>query len=311
MAAPQRAVDLKPRAQGQDKASSSSSKRFHPAFAALDADIVLESSDGELYRIHAYTLRSTSGFFRAMLSLPQPPGRRDATIQVHQPKDTVEQLLCLMCGLDMRPWHSYDDLAAVLALAEIWDTPGPIASLRAVVTNPKYLTTAPLDIYVLAVHFGWTVEAELASTHTLTLNLSSPEHADTLASLPAPALLALLNLHRKRRDTLRTLLDSPARFLAGNGNPFHCGTCAITPLDNTSWRALKHRVFREMDERPIGDGLGVPVGGICEWEEARACWAAKCLKPGCGAVNYDRVATLKQIKACVDGLPRVIQWDWD
>jgi hypothetical protein len=36
---------------------------YDPLFAFDDADFVLRASDGTHYRIHTFTLRTTSGFF--------------------------------------------------------------------------------------------------------------------------------------------------------------------------------------------------------------------------------------------------------
>ncbi|KAJ7655945.1 hypothetical protein B0H17DRAFT_1146278 [Mycena rosella] len=301
MAAPQE-QNLKPSAYEQSTLGVSIS--YHPAFSWPEADIVLQSSDGTHYRLDSYTLRTTSGLFSTILSLPAPQGgHMSEPIATHEPDGVVEPLLRLMCGLYTPPWTSYDELESVVFLAEKWDAPGPLSSLRTALATPKWLAAHPLRLYALATHFGWRPEARLASTYTLPLSLFDPTHADALARLSAPALLALLHLHRVRRTALRALLDSPARFLAGNGDPFHCAACAVTPLDNRSWRALKARIGRELDGAPLGAELGVPVGGMCDWPEARACWAARCTKEGCGAANYDRVATLKQIRACVDALP--------
>ncbi|KAJ7863396.1 hypothetical protein B0H13DRAFT_2565279 [Mycena leptocephala] len=312
MAAPQD-INLKPSAHAQ-LVLCSPTPVYHPDFAAPDAEIVLASSEGTLYRLHVHTLRTTSGLFKTMLSLPPPPGgHTPEPIPIYEPDVVVEPLLRLMCGLATPPWASLDELSAVLSLAQNWAAPGPIASLRPALRAHKFLTTAPLRVYALAAHFGFRAETALASTHTLSLNLFDPAHADTLASMPAAAALPLLRLHRARRDALRALLDSPERFLAGNGQPFHCSACAITPLENRTWCALKHRVMREFDVRAGGDALGAGMwgeGGMSGWEEAKACWAAVCLKPGCGAANYDRAATIKQIRACVEGLPVVVEVDW-
>ncbi|KAJ6583300.1 hypothetical protein B0H10DRAFT_886560 [Mycena sp. CBHHK59/15] len=277
----------------------------HPTFSWPDADIVLQSLEGTRYRIDSYTLRTTSMLFKTMLTLPQPKNSPTPPepIPIHQPDAVVEPLLCLMCGLPTPEWQCYDDLEAVLSLAENWDTPGPISFIRAELTSHQWLAADPLRLYALATHFGWAAEARLASQQTLSLNLFDPAHAAALGRLTASALIPLLRLHRARRDGLRALLDSPERFLAGNGEPFHCSACAITPLENHTWRLLKQRIFREMDVRPLGEVLGVAVGGMCEWPEAKACWEAKCTRVGCAAANYDRVATLKQIRVCVDSLP--------
>ncbi|KAJ6488991.1 hypothetical protein C8R45DRAFT_250053 [Mycena sanguinolenta] len=287
---------------------------YHTAFAAPDAEIVIASSEGTLYRVHAYTLRTTSGLFKTLLSLPPPPGGHTTEpIAIHKPDAVVEPLLRLMCGLATSPWTSLDELSAVLSLAQNWDAPGPIASLRPSLTSHKFLTTDPLRVYALASHLGFRAETQLASTHTLSLNLFDTTHADILAGIRATAALPLFRLHRSRRDALRDMLNSPERFLAGNSQPFHCSGCAITPLENRTWRELKHRVLRELDVCANGDALREGMwaeGGMGNWPEAKACWAAVCVRAGCPATNYDRAATVKQIRACLEGLPVAVEADW-
>ncbi|KAJ6471833.1 hypothetical protein C8R47DRAFT_1147237 [Mycena vitilis] len=325
MAAPQE-TNLKPIAREEPspcarKCALTPSPIYHPDFSAREDEIVLQSSEGTLYRVHEYTLRTTSGLFKSMLSLPPPPGGHSPEpIAIHEPDAVVEPLLRLICGLATPTWTSLASLSAVLTLAENWTAPGPIALLRPALTSPKFLTTSPLHVYALATHLNFRAEAQLASTHTLHLNLFDTQHAEVLESMPACAVLPLLRLHRARRDGLKALLDSPERFLAGNGQPFHCSACAITPLDNSSWRALKHRVLREFDVCAGGDALGAGFwdkreegkgrSGMGTWEEAKACWAAVCVRRECAAANYDRAATIKQMRACVDGLPTMVEVDW-
>jgi len=46
--------------------------QFHPLFASPEGDVVLSARGGQTYfRVHSYTLKTTSGFFRAMYNLPQ------------------------------------------------------------------------------------------------------------------------------------------------------------------------------------------------------------------------------------------------
>ncbi|KAF8059832.1 hypothetical protein FPV67DRAFT_339972 [Lyophyllum atratum] len=298
------------------------SKRFHPEFSFPDADVILRSFEGTLYRIHSYTLRTTSGLFDTMFNLPQPmkckganQGHREQLgsgedgdyepeeIPIYESDFVLERLLRLLCSIPVPSWESYDDVDRVLTAAEKWDTPGPIASIRAALTCPQLLTSDPLRLYVLAKHFDWKEEAKLASTQTLKLNLHDPIHAPTLARLSSKDLLPLLNLHRKRRDMFKRLIDSPERFAAGNSSPYHCSRCGITQLDNHTWREYKNAMFAEIDRRPLGDTLGVVVGPSADWPESKACWEATCKMEGCGGSNYDRIATLRQIRNCIDLLP--------
>ncbi|KAJ7591662.1 hypothetical protein C8J56DRAFT_887946 [Mycena floridula] len=79
-----------------------------------------------------------------------------------------------------------------------------------------------------------------------------------------------------------------------------------SPGARPAWRALKHTMLIEINRRPLGDGIigrsisgiGGNAGlGIVAWPEAIVCWEAICTKQGCGGLNYDRNATLKQM-AC-------------
>lgn len=204
------------------------SPTYHPHFASPDADIALRSLEGTLYRVHSYILRTTSGLFDTMFHLPQPrrcisaaekrPKNEPETVEipVFEPDFVLERLLALLCGLPVPKWDTYDDVERVLTVAEKWDTPGPITSIRSALTSPHFLTSDPLRLYALAKHFEWDEEAKLASTQTLRLNLHDPSHAPALSRLSSKDLLPLYNLHRKRRDQFRTLIDSPERFAAGN-----------------------------------------------------------------------------------------------
>ncbi|KAF9482838.1 hypothetical protein BDN70DRAFT_874419 [Pholiota conissans] len=295
--------------------------KYHPSFSFPDADVVLRSFQGTLYRVHSFTLRTTSGLFATMFSLPQPRNllspegdsrtlgkqtTQASILDVYEDDFPLEHLLKLMSGLSTPKLESLDNFEQVLRIAEKWDTPGPLSTLRHSLTAKKFLDQDPLRCYSLAKHFGWSAEAKAASTHTLVLNLHDPIHTPIMDQMSSKDLLCLLDLHRKRRDLFRELLDSPERFAAGNSSPYHCNRCGVTVLDNYPWRQYKHVLFLEMERRPLGDTLGTVVGDTAEWPEALACWEAKCSKEGCGGLNYDRIATLRQIRACVALLPLTV-----
>lgn len=246
-----------------------------------------------------------------MFSLPQPhidsdTYRMQTYIPAFEPSNLLDKLLCMLSGLSIPPWESFDDIESILTVAEKWDTPGPIESIRSSLTSPMFLSD-PLRLYAIATHFGWDAEAKLASKHSLTLSLSSNVHQATLQGLSTKHLLPLLELHRRRRDQFKALIDSPERFTAGNSvdPPMHCARCGDVPLENHTWRELKGVMFLEMDRRPLGDTVLSKLD-LCEWPEAEACWEARCSKEGCGSLNYDKVATLRQIRNCLDLLPTTI-----
>lgn len=214
-------------------------RKFHPDFSFLNADIALRSLEGTLYRIHSQTLRTTSGLFNTIFSLPQPvkcskishaPWRKDVSLEeipVYETDFVLQRLLRLLCGYPAIAWESFDEIESMLLVAEKWDTPGPIATIRATLSTSPLLTSDPLRLYVLARHFGWREEAKLASTHTLKLNLRDPVYASTLSRLSHKELFRLLDFHRKRHDMFKKLVDSPARFTVGNWSVCFDGTCLI------------------------------------------------------------------------------------
>ena len=205
---------------------------YHPFFCYPNGDVILRSTEGTLYRLHSYTLRKNSGLFDTMLSLPQPKICRpthnyhystsgDARLypdilDVYEADFPMAEILKLIYGILTPLRMSFDKIEAILALAEKWDTQGVITTLRSVFSSPQFIDQYPIRCYVLSRHYGWDYEARLASTRTLALNLHEPIHARSLNQLSSKDLRLLLNLHRKRRDMFRQLLNSPERFPAGN-----------------------------------------------------------------------------------------------
>lgn len=206
---------------------------YHPLFFYPDGDVVLRSNEGTLYRLHSYTLRTSSGLFETMFSLPQPPKTyrpsRDYhnnqpshdksypdILDVYEADFPMAEIFKFIYGIPTTTRKSFSEIETILALAEKWDTPGPIASLRSAFSSSQFLDQYPIRSYALSRHYGWDYEAKIASTHTLTLDLYDPVHAHFLDQLSSKDLLLLLNLHRKRRDMFRQLLNSPERFPAGN-----------------------------------------------------------------------------------------------
>ena len=55
-----------------DIQDSSITDKLHPTFASPEGDVILSARGGQtFFRVHSYTLKTTSGFFREMYSLPQ------------------------------------------------------------------------------------------------------------------------------------------------------------------------------------------------------------------------------------------------
>ncbi|KAF9001123.1 hypothetical protein BDQ17DRAFT_1358788 [Cyathus striatus] len=283
---------------------------YHPKFSSLSADVILRSADGTLYRVPKFTLRRTCGYFRTLLPVPtigellkreEEKEEKEQVFEIAEPEDVLERVLCLICGLEPPQWETFDDLASVARLVEFLDAPGPLSILQGACTSPLFLAE-PIRLYGLARRYGWEEESQIASSHTLSLSLYEKKHEPQLASLTAKDLMALLGLHRRRRDEFKKAIDGDL-FNAGNAVKYSCTGCG-EEVDNHPWRELKARMFLEMDWRPLGDTICAL--DMEEWPEAVACWSAKCKKEGCGDLYYNKVYTLRDIKACIDRLPETV-----
>lgn len=280
----------------------SSTAQHHPDFSAPGSDIVLASKDNVSFHLHSFQLKTSSAWFRSMLSLPPPAsaGRQmDEVIYVDEPSRVLDPLLRMACGMQVTPIADYDLVDEVLFAIEKYDMPGPLSIMRLMVMTPPLLEQ-PFRLYAIACRFGWEEEAKFASHKTLEYNLHSSELQPELQRLPSSALLKLFTLHRSRRDRLLKFLNDPP-FVAGG--TAQCGSCDAT-IDYHTWRELKYKITLEMDARPLGDT--VINNGLEEWSESKSCWAAKCPGGKCDRALYDRKETSRVIRECMDLLPKTI-----
>ncbi|KAJ6511789.1 hypothetical protein DFH09DRAFT_941721 [Mycena vulgaris] len=278
------------------------SATYHPLFSDPAADTVLRSTDGTLFRVPSLTLRRTAGYFAA--TLPATADTEPA------PAAVLARVLCMLCGRASPIAEPMDWAAAeaALALAAHWDAPGAVARVRDAVGGAAF-QAEPLRLYALAVRAGWAGEARTAARGTLALGLHDEAHRDLLSRVPACDVMALLGLHRRRRDVLDRMLGGGR---ADSGDPDgvtlakvdgRCAGCGLE-ADNYAWREFRARIFVEMDTRPLGDT--VTGFAVEEWSEARACWSSKCSGAGCGKAIYDKDAILREIKACIERLPDTV-----
>jgi BTB/POZ domain len=302
--------------------------KYHPLFSFDDADIVLRSRDGVLFRVPSMTLKMTSSWFRTMFTLPQAappstlpsycssptsPSSRPSSQEPFEPEiisldeesSTLEPLLRMACGLEIPTLDTWDVVEPVLYAAEKYDMVGPSSIIRALLRTQAF-ADAPLRLYAAACHFGWTEDARAASTGSLTLNLHDPVHRPALIRLRPSDLLSLFELHHNRRAQFRARLgESP--FLTdaqlSEAAAPRCPRCR-EPISYAEWRELKHAMFYELERRPAGDTI---LTGLDEWPAALACWAVKCKAMRCGSSVYDKVLSSKAIREVLDSLPSAVE----
>ncbi|KAF8972900.1 hypothetical protein BDZ97DRAFT_1900776 [Flammula alnicola] len=280
--------------------SSLTTLNFHPDFSSLDANVVLAAKDAKVYyRVHSHTLKTTSGFFRTMYSLPQSATTQSDIIYLDEDAEILEPLLRMICGLPFAEITSHDLVESLLYAAEKYDMPGPMSLIRMYILTPSSLND-PIRLYAVACRYDWEQESKTLSTRTLSLNLHDPVYRPSLRTLPTDAVLDLFSLHRSRREGFRQCLDGPP-FVSGE--PSRCIQCE-TAISYTTWKELKYKMVMEMDARPLGDTI--LEQGLCVWPEAVACWRAACSNESCKRLLYDRSETIRVIRECIEGLPKTV-----
>ncbi|KAF8160917.1 hypothetical protein B0H34DRAFT_795764 [Crassisporium funariophilum] len=186
-----------------------SSLNFHPDFCSEDGNVILAAKDAKVYfRVHAFTLKTTSGFFRTMYSLPQPTPSQSDIIYLDEDAEILGHLLNMICGLAFPDITSHDVLEAILYAAEKYDMPCPMALIRMYLLTPCSLED-PIRLYAVACRHGWERESRLLSSRTLVLNIYDPEYRSSLRTLSTDALLNLFVLHRSRKDSFRDSMNKP------------------------------------------------------------------------------------------------------
>jgi hypothetical protein len=102
---------------------------FHPLFSSPEGDIILSASGGNtLFRVHSFTLKTTSGWFRTMFSLPQKTSPTFAdVIYLDEDAQTLDALLRMVCGQPVLRLETFDMVESILYAAEKYDMPGPVS----------------------------------------------------------------------------------------------------------------------------------------------------------------------------------------
>ena len=291
--------------------------RFHPLFS-FDADVVLGSRDGVLFRVPSTTLKMTSAWFRTMFTLPQgsPPTSsrsrdikpRDTAadtevISLDEDSRTLEPLLRMICGLEISALDTWDAVEPVLYAAEKYDMPGPASIVRALLRTPAFVDE-PLRLYAAACHFSWAEDARTASTRSLSVNLYDPKNRPALLRLRTADLLALFELHHERRKQFRQRIAEPP-FLtdAQLGDTARCSRCRDS-ISYVEWRELRNAMFAELEICPAGDTV---LAGLEVWPAALTCWSAKCKRATYLSPVYDKRLSSKAIKDVLDALPNAVE----
>jgi hypothetical protein len=128
-----------------------------------------------------------------------PNGGQSDIIYLHEDAEVLEPLLRMACGLPYSDITSLDLLESVIYAAEKYEMPGPMSTLRVLLSSPT-LPEDPIRLYAIARKHDWLDVAKILSTRTLTLNIWDDAHKSALKTASSDALLDLFMLHRSRKE---------------------------------------------------------------------------------------------------------------
>ncbi|EKM60985.1 uncharacterized protein PHACADRAFT_190117 [Phanerochaete carnosa HHB-10118-sp] len=282
----------------------------HPSFDSPDADIVLRSSDNVSFHIHSLILTCTSGFFQTLLSLPQnPPSYKRSSspnppeclevIHLMESAKVVEGLLSMCAGRELPQLEDFRHVEELLHAAEKYDMPGALSILRLALTSTSLLDTNPVRVYAIACQWGWKEVAREASARTLGLDLLGQPLLRDLSLIESPHLVALLLLHRRRRDILRCGINSLVDFYANN-QPGRCCHCQ-REVAHAEWMSLKHTWLGAIEQRPAD----IASGAVLQDSQLHKLFSATCQH--CQKKLYNPEGTILKLKQLLERLPKAVE----
>ncbi|KZV63624.1 hypothetical protein PENSPDRAFT_757809 [Peniophora sp. CONT] len=198
-----------------DITSSSSRDKVHDHHNRTDADVILRSCDGVLFKTHKVILSISSPFFQDMFSLPVTVEGEDRLspriVQMSEKAATLESLLSVIVPIRMIVPATFPEYALVLAAAQKLDMENAMEVLR--VEAPKRLEpSSACSRYGIASRLRLRDEAVSAATELLACPMTIEQYGADLCYLGADALQILLDYRTKCQQALRTALLNEGIF---------------------------------------------------------------------------------------------------
>ena len=281
--------------------------KLHAAFTDESAEIILCSADKVLFRVHSLVLQQASGWFAALLSLPQsPPAYKPGPtppspeiIHMTEPSRVIAALLSMSSGKPLPPLDTLEFIKELIHAAEKYDMPGALSILRLAISTPPFLDAYPIQVYGIACQWDWRDVAKAASAKTVGIDLFSLDAVHELGSIETPHLTRLVLLHRKRREALKAGLDSPEEFYA-NQLPARCSNCN-REVAHVAWLQLKYAWTTAMEQCPAD----IATGRILQRAELHELLSSVCT--WCQRKLYNTEGTITKLRNILDGLPTSVE----
>lgn len=278
---------------------------YHPLFSSEDADVILCSQDKITFRVYSLVLKLSSGWFRTLFTLPQKPTTPSASpspqepILVTESSEILSTILSMAYGYELPRFHDIKFIEALVHAAEKYDMPGALSIIRLALVFPSFLKDHPIQVYAIACRWGWQEEAQIASSHTIAMDLLSPTEIEKLRAVDPQDLTRLMLLHRKRRDQLKKGLDSQDMFYA-NIVPGRCSGCDA-PNVHEKWHRMKYDWVTAVEHKPID----YTSRDLLERLELAEVLNATCLR--CQKRLYNAEGTISNLRQILERLPTTVE----
>jgi hypothetical protein len=269
-------------------------------FDAIDADLILLSSNDAEFRVHRCILAAASLFFAHMFTLPQPPMTISGdtplpVIPVSEPRQTLDSVLRFVYPIQDPPIKDLNELNSVLGAAFKYDFASVISSLRKILVAPHFLETSPTRVFAIASRYELESEAQLASRYTLNINILDCPLSDDLKHITAHSYHRLLDLHRRRGDAAQKLLQVPDEVKCMQCNGHGLASSFAPPK---WWKVWEGMARKELAARPTTDVI-FGMEFLAQAADATGC-------PRCAGSVMDSYVFLGELKRSIDALPATI-----
>jgi len=189
---------------------------------------------------------------------------------------------------------SIDDLVTILGVAIKYEFLGVISTLRKQLICPAFLRDDPVRVFAIASRYELEYEAQVASKHTLSVDIVDSPLSEDLRFITAHSYHRLLVLHKKRSADAQALLKIPEDVKCLQCSGAYYG--AFIPPK--WWKEFERMARAELMKRPTTDVIfSMPF--LARVAEASAC-------PRCAGSILEAHQFLSDLKRQIDDLPSTI-----
>lgn len=267
-------------------------------FSSPEADLILQSSDGVLFKVFSRILMEASPVFRDMMTIPKPSEGLQQPLVLDEEGATLELGLKFLYPIPSPTITSFEMLKNIFKMADKYLLDSVLHALKALLVTPAFIEKAPLRVYALACAYGLQAEAKVASRHCLKIDvLQEAELYEELSMISGRDLLRLIRLHQTRAVAVLGILNG--------SNPSRCDGAGAYNSNGVPlwWLEFKARAKEELRTRPLGDTIFQPkfMASCVNMGVVNGC--AHC------PTNYLSTATqarLEQMRMLIDNLPDTV-----